>query len=67
MIGAVAFEGPREYECELAKKLGRMFESVVPGFGASDCRCGGHLFYAAELPKDIESMLKRVCCGQTKA
>ena len=66
MIGAVAFGGPREYECELAKKLGGMFESVVPGFGASDCRCGGHLFYAAEPSKDIESTLNRLCCGQTK-
>jgi sugar fermentation stimulation protein A len=66
MIGAVAFAGPHEYECELAKKLGGMFESVVPGFGASDCRCGGHLFYAAEPPEDVESTLRRACCGQTK-
>lgn len=67
MIGAVAFEGPREYECELAKKLGEMFETVMPGFGASDCRCGGHLFYVAEPPKDIESVLSRIRYGQTKA
>ena len=67
MIGAVVFEGPREYECELAKELGEMLEPVMPGFGASDCRCGGHLFYAAEPPQNIESVLSRIRCGQAKA
>ncbi|MFQ6036690.1 MAG: DUF123 domain-containing protein [Sedimentisphaerales bacterium] len=33
----------------LARKLEGMFELAVPGFGASDCRCGGHLFYAPNL------------------
>lgn len=50
MLGAMMLGGPREHECELAKELGRMFELCVPGFGASDCGCGGHLFYAEELP-----------------
>ena len=50
MLGAVTIAGSRELECELAKKLGRIFELAVPGFGASDCRCGGHLFYVRELP-----------------
>ena len=50
MLGAITIVGPRELECQLAKKLGNMFELAVPGFGASDCRCGGHLFYARELP-----------------
>ncbi len=50
MLGAITIAGPRERECELAKKLAGMFELAVPGFGASDCRCGGHLFYAPELP-----------------
>lgn len=49
MLGAITISGPRELECQLAKKLGRIFELAVPGFGASDCRCGGHLFYAQEL------------------
>ncbi len=50
MLGVITIAGARELECQLAKKLGRMFELVVPGFGASDCHCGGHLFYAPELP-----------------
>ena len=49
MLGAITIDGPRELECQLAKKLGRMFDLTVPGFGASDCRCGGHLFYAPQL------------------
>jgi sugar fermentation stimulation protein A len=49
MLGAITIAGQRELECKLAKKLGSMFELAVPGFGASDCRCGGHLFYAREL------------------
>ncbi len=48
MLGAITIAGPRELECQLANKLSGMFEPTVPGFGASDCRCPGHLFYAQE-------------------
>ena len=51
MIGAVLVPGPKRQECELAAELGEMFELAVPGFGASDCRCPGHLFYTPELPQ----------------
>jgi sugar fermentation stimulation protein A len=50
MLGAITIAGPRERECEIAAELAAMFEPVAPGFGASDCRCGGHLFYAPRLP-----------------
>ena len=50
MLGAVDLPGPRRRECELAGELSEMFELVAPGFGASDCRCDGHLFYAEQLP-----------------
>ena len=50
MLGAIVVAGPRNRECELAKELAGMFESAAPGFGASYCRCGGHLFYAPQLP-----------------
>jgi len=49
MIGAMIVPGTRKRECELASELRRMHELAVPGFGASDCRCGEHLFYAAML------------------
>jgi sugar fermentation stimulation protein A len=50
MLGAIAIPGSREFECQLAKKLSNMFEPTVLSFGASDCKCTGHLFYARELP-----------------
>lgn len=50
MLGAITIPGQRKRKCEIAEELGKMFELIVPGFGASDCRCAGHLFYALELP-----------------
>ena len=49
MIGAMIVPGPRERECELAGQLGHIYQLVMPGFGASDCGCGGHLFYTPKL------------------
>ncbi|UCD53329.1 MAG: GIY-YIG nuclease family protein [Phycisphaerales bacterium] len=49
MIGALIVPGPRRRECELGRELGRIYALAVPGFGASDCRCGGHLFCTRRL------------------
>lgn len=49
MLGAMLVPGSRERECELARELGQVYELAVPGFGASDCRCGGHLFCTEDL------------------
>ena len=49
MLGAITIAGPRQRECVLAGELAGLFELAVPDFGASDCRCGGHLFYTPEL------------------
>jgi len=46
MIGAITVVGGRDCECKLAKGLKILFKPELPGFGASDCRCGSHLFYA---------------------
>lgn len=53
MLGAITIDGSQELECKVAQDLGEIFELVIPGFGASDCRCDGHLFYAKELPGNI--------------
>jgi sugar fermentation stimulation protein A len=50
MLGAIVISDSRWSECEIAMELAGMYEMAVPGFGSSDCRCGGHLFYARELP-----------------
>lgn len=49
MLGAIIIAGSRELECQLANRLGGLFEPAMPGFGASDCGCIGHLFYTEEL------------------
>ena len=43
-----AFILPGRDECGLARRLAQDL-AVVPGFGASDCRCAGHLFHAPGL------------------
>jgi len=50
MLGAIIISDLQQSECKLAKQLSRMFELTVAGFGSSDCRCGGHLFYSEKLP-----------------
>jgi len=49
MLGAMTMARPRQRECELAKNLAGLYELAIPRFGASDCRCGGHLFYTPKL------------------
>lgn len=49
MLGAIIIHGQRIKECKIAEGLGKTLELVVPGFGASDCKCAGHLFYTASL------------------
>ncbi|MBC7350343.1 MAG: DUF123 domain-containing protein [Candidatus Aminicenantes bacterium] len=50
-------------ECRLACRLRQLLRNSVvpvPGFGASDCRCPGHLIYLSEKQdlKDVISLLK---------
>jgi len=49
MLGAILIPGGRDGECRLAADLARLYRRAVPRFGASDCRCGGHLFFAESL------------------
>ena len=46
MLGAILIPGPRCQECHLAQEVASSLYRVIPGFGASDCGCEGHLFYA---------------------
>ncbi|MBN2375563.1 MAG: GIY-YIG nuclease family protein [Sedimentisphaerales bacterium] len=48
MLGVILIPGDRERECTLARELAGIYELAVPGFGSSDCRCGGHLFYVSD-------------------
>lgn len=51
MLGAIVVPGSDKRECKLAEELSGIFELAVPRFGASDCRCSGHLFYTKDLAK----------------
>ena len=48
MLGAILVPGGRDAECALAAEVGKIYPRFIDGFGASDCRCGGHLFYAGQ-------------------
>ncbi len=49
MLGAIVFDGAKNRECELAEELSQLCVRPMKRFGASDCRCGGHLFYSLQL------------------
>jgi sugar fermentation stimulation protein A len=44
-IKALPIMSYRNLECELAGELERLGGQPLKGFGSSDCRCAGHLFY----------------------
>jgi Uri superfamily endonuclease len=66
VVGAWLFSAPKSAECGLAAALGRAGE-LVSGFGASDCRCGGHLVRFArksEVEEAVESARRAVAPGR---
>ena len=44
LVGALLLPGGKSLECRVAAVLARCYPRPIAGFGASDCRCGGHLF-----------------------
>lgn len=42
------YPAPERLECTLSRALARYLEPRVPGFGASDCLCPTHLYYAPD-------------------
>lgn len=52
VIGAFMLESNVSLECTLARALRDRF-TPVPRFGASDCRCGSHLFFAGARSKEV--------------
>lgn len=62
-LGAWVFAGDEPAECEIADRIERRNEvrRIIPGFGASDCRCKGHLLWASgENPLDGLSEVQRI-------
>ena len=48
LIGAIVIEDRTRHECTWASWVSRVAGSCIDGFGASDCRCKGHLFCLGE-------------------
>lgn len=44
LLGALVRADGKRRECAWAARLAKASQSRVDGFGASDCRCGSHLF-----------------------
>jgi len=57
----IVAESGERLECRLAARLGGRFEAV-PGFGSSDCRCPGHLFFAPS-PEELEAAVRQAFKG----
>lgn len=55
VAGAWLVSGTERHECQIAAGLREKLEGI-PGFGSSDCRCPGHLFYAPD-GKNIREMV----------
>jgi sugar fermentation stimulation protein A len=49
-IKALPIMSYRNLECRLAAALGKLGGKAIPRFGASDCRCGSHLYYFQNSP-----------------
>jgi len=57
IYGVVLIPGERRLECSLARTLTEGL-SCIYGFGSSDCRCPGHLFYASGR-KELNTQLNK--------
>jgi sugar fermentation stimulation protein A len=49
IVEILIFETDEKLECAIAKKIQKNLEPIK-NFGASDCKCESHLFYAKENP-----------------
>jgi Uri superfamily endonuclease len=45
--GVIVCESEARTECAIARGLARRLQGI-PGFGASDCKCPSHLFFATD-------------------
>ena len=57
VTGIIVWRTQDKIECLIAQALSGQFDAI-PGFGSSDCRCSGHLFFAAqEMKQQIMRLL----------
>jgi len=49
LIGSITVPAPRQHECRLAQQMHALYQTPIPHFGSSDCKCPTHLFYTPDL------------------
>ena len=49
-IAALPVRSSEDLECQIAERMRAVADWAIPGFGASDCACPGHLFGMREDP-----------------
>ena len=47
----IVCQSEENIECNIANEIGRVYK-VINGFGSSDCKCPGHLFYSPFMGND---------------
>jgi Uri superfamily endonuclease len=55
--GAYIINDANRIECQKAAEIRKSLTSI-PGFGASDCSCSSHLFYAGRKEEELERLRK---------
>lgn len=51
ITGILVYGAATRAECRIAEIIGKKYP-VIAGFGSSDCRCPGHLFYSGKEMKE---------------
>ena len=59
IIDLVPLESPTRCECEIAANLARHFRPIY-GFGSSDCKCKGHLFFVGSDKTTVDNVVRRL-------
>jgi Uri superfamily endonuclease len=54
VVGALYRADDTRRECSWARRVAKMTQGCVPGFGSSDCRCQSHLFFVGGAAKREE-------------
>jgi len=59
IVDLVPIESPTRCECDIATNLAGHFRPIH-GFGSSDCRCTGHLFFVGSDKTSLDNIVRRL-------
>lgn len=58
IIDTITIETIKNIECQLSKKISKLSDNQINGFGCSDCRCNSHLYYFNKKPNTKKEFKK---------